>query len=63
MSAALTKCTITTAQLHAETGVPKRTIHRHAAQLDGLKIGGRAGFVFPKEAPKWLRQILREKMK
>lgn len=52
---------MTTKQLHAVTGVPCKTIRRLARELDGVPIGGCHGYEFPKDAPKWLRALLREK--
>ncbi|PWU06124.1 MAG: hypothetical protein C5B47_07965 [Verrucomicrobia bacterium] len=52
---------MTTKQLSNLTGVPEFTIRRLAPELDGVPCGGRYGYVFPKDAPKRLLAILRQR--
>ena len=52
---------MTTKQLSEATGIPKSVIWKFAEELDAMPIGGRHGFEFPKDSPKRIRAILRER--
>ncbi len=52
---------MTTKELSAVTGVPCKTIRKFAPELDGVLVGGIHGYVFPKDAPKHLLAILRQR--
>lgn len=52
---------MTTKELSAVTGVPCKTIRKFALELDGILVGGVHGYIFPKNAPKWLLALLRER--
>lgn len=51
---------MTTKELSLKTGIPPSTIRRYAPELDGIPVGGRHGYEFPEDAPKWLLALLRK---
>ena len=51
---------MTTKELMAATGMPRKTILRYVVELDAIPVAGTIGYVFPAKAAQWLRTHLRK---